>query len=121
MRQQNRITIRSLFRIKVNTRHNDQLIGYVGDISEHGVRLVCDAPMEVGSVLELRLRMRGKDGAMRYAEIDGKCLWARENTQTGYFEAGLILEKPSMDFSELVREMRGSRASRGEAEAPAAD
>ncbi|WP_017938269.1 PilZ domain-containing protein [Zestomonas thermotolerans] len=112
MREHSRIVFRSIFRIKVNDRRNDRLIGYVGDISEHGLKLLGDAPVEVGSELQLRLRMRNHDGQMRYAEVDVVCLWSRENPQTGYFEAGLKLQCPSVPFSELVRELRERRAAR---------
>ncbi|MBM7059159.1 PilZ domain-containing protein [Pseudomonas sp. UL073] len=114
MRQHSRIIIRSIFRIKVSNRRNDKLVGYVGDLSEHGLRLVGDTLLEVGSTLELRIRMRDKDGQMRHADVDVKCLWARENAQTGHFEAGLSLVLPSVSYSELIRDMRATRGVREE-------
>ncbi|MCY1289266.1 hypothetical protein D9M68_119490 [compost metagenome] len=114
MRQHNRIVFRSIFRIRVRDRRNDQLIGYVGDLSETGLKLLGDALVEVGSQLALSLRMRDKEGQMRQVDVDVVCQWSRENPQTGHFEAGLKLERPSVPFSDLVRDLRAKREAREE-------
>ncbi|MDH1264426.1 PilZ domain-containing protein [Pseudomonas sp. GD03944] len=109
MRQHSRITFRSIFRIKVSKRPEDRLIGYVGDVSDNGLRLLSDTLMEVDSIMALRLRMRDKEGEMRQVDIEALCLWARENTRTGHFEAGFVLPEPSAAFTDLVNGMRAKR------------
>lgn len=109
MRQHSRFTFRSIFRVKVSVRPEDRLIGYIGDLSETGVRLLTDTLLAVDSSLALRLRMRDRAGEMRLVDIDVLCLWARENSKTGHFEAGCTLLQPSPEFSRLVAEMRANR------------
>lgn len=109
MRQHTRITFRSIFRIKVSDCQTDQLIGYVGDVSESGLRLLSDAPQEVDSCLALRLRMRDRDGELRKIDIQVVCLWSQENPRTGHFESGLKLAEDSAAFTLLVRNMRPMR------------
>lgn len=109
MRQHSRITFRSIFRIKVSKRPEDRLIGYVGDVSDNGLRLLSDTLIEVDSTLALRLRMRDKEGEMRQVDIEALCLWSRENTRTGHFEAGFVLPEPSEAFTALVNGMRAKR------------
>ena len=94
MRQFSRITFRSIFRIKVSTRPDDRLIGYVGDLSDTGQRLLGDALLEVGSEMALR----DMEGDKRHVDIEVVCLWSRENTKSGYFEAGVTLAKRSNEF-----------------------
>ncbi len=112
MRQYSRITFRSIFRIKVSTRPDDRLIGYVGDLSDSGLRLLGDALLEVGSEMSLRLRMRDREGEMRHVDIEVVCLWSRENTKTGYFEAGFTLAKPSNEFARWISGLRVTRGVR---------
>lgn len=112
MREYSRITFRSIFRIKVSNRCDDRLIGYVGDLSEGGVKLISDTPIEVGTRLELRLKMRDREGRLQHIDIAATCSWSGENTKTGYFEAGLTLDRPSHAFSEVVSRMRATRNAR---------
>lgn len=109
MRQHDRITFRSMFRIRVHDAASGALIGYAADVSESGLKLRCDVLLEADSVLDLRLRMRDREDRMRVAEVKMRCVWARENAQTGQYEAGLKLELPSTTFHELMNELRSGR------------
>lgn len=110
MRKNSRIIFRSVFRIKVSRRENDRPIGYVGDLSSDGLRLLLDqAVLQVGNRAELRLRTRDREGRVRQVDVDVTCKWARENTQTGYFEAGCTLESPSADFDALIGSLHSRR------------
>lgn len=112
MREHSRITFRSLFRFKVSSRPDDRLIGYVGDLSEGGVKLVSDTPVEVGQSLQLRLKMRDREGQLQCMDIDATCMWTGENSKSGYFEAGLTLDRPTPAFSELIGRLRAMRKAR---------
>jgi len=109
MRQYNRIMFRSLFRVKVSDRRTGKLIGYAGDVSEDGLRLICDQLVEVGSHMELRLRMRGRDGVMAQVELNAACLWGRENPQSGHHELGLQLLQPGNEYVAFVERLRLER------------
>lgn len=109
MRQHNRIVFRSMFRIRVHDAASGALLGYVADLSETGLKLRCDVLLEVEGEFDLRLRMRGREERMFVAEVKMRCIWARENAQTGHFEAGLKLEQPSVSFNELMNELRAGR------------
>lgn len=106
MRQHPRITFRSLFRIKVSRPEDDQLIGYVGDISEGGLRMLGDKLMEAGSEHQIRLRMRDRFGEMRQVDIQVVCQWSAENSRTGHVESGLALKLESSDYLLLLKDMR---------------
>lgn len=106
MRQHPRITFRSLFRIKVSRAEDDQLIGYVGDISEGGLRMLGDRLLEPGSEHHLRLRMRDRHGEMRHVDIQVTCQWSAENTRTGHIESGLALKDESVAYNRLLADMR---------------
>jgi hypothetical protein len=106
MRQHNRITFRSLFRIKVSLRENGALIGYAGDISEGGLRLLADKEIAPGTALQLSLRMRDRFGEMRSVDIDVLCQWCTPNPRTGHIEVGLALSAESPAFVQLLTDMR---------------
>jgi hypothetical protein len=109
MRQSSRITFRSTFRIRVSNRERDELIGYAGDVSECGMKLLGDSLVEPGAALKLRLRMRDREGEMRQIDVDMVCQWSQENTRTGFFEAGLALRGESLEYVRLIEGMRNRR------------
>ncbi len=113
MRHQSRLQFRSIFRVKVSNRKTNALIGYVGDVSEHGLKLLSDTPFAQGARLPVRLRMRVKEDEVLQFVLDVTCKWTGSNPKTGYFEAGFILEQRSAEFTLLVEKMR---VQRGETE-----
>jgi c-di-GMP-binding flagellar brake protein YcgR len=110
MRQHRRISFRSIFRIKVCNRLNDQLIGYVADLSAGGLRLLSDTAMEPDSCTVMRLKMRVREDEILQLDISLRCMWSRENQKTGRFESGFLLLEPSAEFTRLVDDLLAARA-----------
>lgn len=115
MRQSSRITFRSIFRIKVYRRADNRLIGYAGDVSECGMKLLADHAIEPGSRLELSVQMRDHEGQLRNVHVDMLCQWCQENPRTGHHETGLALQGQAPAYVTLVERIRSRR------KAPAAD
>lgn len=109
MREQSRIVFKSIFLIKVRERASGSLIGYVGDLSEKGMKVLSDEAVAEGSVVQWQLRMRNGDGSMLTVDIDGECLWAGANVKSGYIEVGIHIDQPSDEFTRLVASIRSRR------------
>jgi len=109
MRYQSRLLFRSIFRVKVIDPFTGALIGYVGDVSEHGLRVLSDKPYSQGAYVSLRMRMRLREEETLQFDLFVSCRWTGTNTKTGYFEAGFILERPSDEFTVMVEKMRIQR------------
>lgn len=115
MREQSRIVFRSIFRMKVSERASGRLVGYVGDISERGIKILTDEALEQGTLMRLRLRTRDGEGAIISVDVDAECLWCRANAKSGYYESGVHIDQPSEAFTKLVEGLRKRRkvADRG--------
>lgn len=109
MRYQSRLQFRSIFRVKVSNPKTGALIGYVGDVSENGLRLLSDTAIEAGVRMPLRVRMRVREDEVLQFDLDVTCKWSGTNAKTGYFEAGFILERPSTEFTLMVEKLRIQR------------
>ena len=109
MREQSRVVFRSVFRMKVSERASGRLVGYVGDISEGGLKILTDDTLDAGTLMRLRLRMRNGDGSIVSVDVDADCLWCRANAKSGYFESGLRIDQPSEAFTSLVETLRKRR------------
>lgn len=113
MRNQSRLLFRSIFRVKVSNPKTNALIGYVGDVSEQGLKVLSDTSFAQDARVPLRLRMRLREDEVLQFDLDVTCKWSGTNAKTGYFEAGFILEQPSAEFTLMVEKLR---IQRGEAE-----
>lgn len=111
MRGQSRIIFRAVFRIKVSDRATGELVGYVGDISEKGLRVLSDTPTVAGTVVQWRLRMR-RDEGFQSVDIDGQCLWSRQNAKSGQRESGIQVDLPNEAFAQLVESLRARRKTK---------
>ncbi|SDT23008.1 PilZ domain-containing protein [Halopseudomonas xinjiangensis] len=111
MRGQSRIVFRAVFRIKVSDRATGELVGYVGDISERGLRVLSDTPAVAGTTIQWRLRMRRDDG-FQSVDIDGHCLWSRQNARSGQRESGIRVDQPNEAFVQLVESLRARRKAK---------
>ena len=115
MRNQSRLQFRSIFRVKVSNPHSGALIGYVGDVSENGLKILSDTEFEAGADVKVRMRMRVNETETLQFDLNLTCMWTGTNAKTGYFEAGFILQQPSAEFTLMVEKMR---IQRGETDGP---
>ncbi len=116
MRQHSRYPFRSLFRVKVSNPENGLFLGYVGDVSYSGLKLVADTQLPPGEILPLRLRMRLNETEVLQVDVRARTQWCAENPKTGHWETGCLLMQPSAEFDALVDRMGALRdATRGEA------
>jgi hypothetical protein len=109
MRNISRIEFRSLFRVKVIDPQTGSLVGYVGDVSENGLKVLTDSPYTPGDRVPMRLRMRVREDETLQFDLIVSCRWSGTNFKTGYFEAGFVLEEPSAEFTLMVERMRIQR------------
>lgn len=114
MRQHTRVTFRSMFRIKVYDATKNLMIGYVGNVSESGLRLLSDTAMEAGTQRILRLKMRVREDEMLQIDIQVRCMWSRPNDKTGHFESGFTLMSQSAEFAKLANDLLTLRARSSE-------
>ncbi len=104
MRQQSRQQFRSMCHAKVSNPRNGALIGYVGDVSECGLKVLSDAPFVQDEHLHMQMRL-GEEKVLQF-DLDATCKWSGSFTNNGYFEAGFMLEQPSVEFISMVDNLR---------------
>jgi hypothetical protein len=109
MRHQSRLQFRSIFRVKAMDPKTNVLIGYVGDVSETGLKLLSDTPFVEGLNMPVRLRMRLKEEEVLQIDLEISCVWIGVNQKTDYYEAGFRVDNPSAEYLLMVERMRIQR------------
>lgn len=102
MRHNSRQSFPSHVHIKVSNPRNGALIGYVGDISESGVKILSDLPF----VRDERMRIKiHSDGVAQFL-LDAVCIWSDNHDEPEYFAGGFFLEQPPAGFISTVEKWR---------------
>lgn len=104
MRNQSRQQFRSMFQVKVSNSRNGSLIGYVGDVSESGFKIVSESPFVPDEHLQVLMQVR--EGEIAQFDLDATCKWSGNNADTGYFEGGFCLDQPPAKFVSMVGRLR---------------
>lgn len=105
MRRHRRFNFRHLSRIQVSNSLSGEPIGFLGDISVEGLRLLAAQPLAKGGCYELRLHVPEEKGPERQVDIVVICQWVRRNSERGNFEMGFALDRPSTEFANLVAQL----------------
>lgn len=89
--------------LRVFNRFTDSPVGFLGNVSEHGLMLISQLPLLVGGHFQLRLKVPGQDGKLLFVDLEADCLWCREDATPGYFDSGFVLHEAPGDYVQLIR------------------
>lgn len=102
MRQHSRFTFHDLTSIRVVNRLSGEPMGFVGDLSFGGLRLISRQPLAIGGCYEMRLHVPVEGGGVRQVDVVVICQWSRKETRYDSFDSGFALDRPAPEFAELV-------------------
>jgi hypothetical protein len=88
--------------LKVFNSVTDKPIGYLGNVSEHGLMLISQLPMMIGADFDLRLKIPASDGIMQVIDLRASCLWCHEDATPNHYDAGFSLQQAPPEYGQLV-------------------
>lgn len=77
-------------------------LGFIGNLSEGGLMLISPYPMMRDARFEMRLKIPGQNGLMRFIDFSATCLWSREDVTPGSFDSGFALVNPSSEIRDMI-------------------
>lgn len=103
MSNQRRIARHQLpYYLKVFNRHTDRPLGFIGNLSEQGLLLISPYPMLVDAHFDMRLKIPGRRGGLRFIDFGATCVWSREDVTPGSFDSGFVLAEPPSAILDMV-------------------
>ncbi|WP_462380836.1 PilZ domain-containing protein [Pseudomonas sp. Marseille-QA0892] len=103
MRQHRRVSYRHISSIRVTNRLSGDAMGFLGDLSLGGLRLISSEPLVVGGCYDMTLHVPEHGEWVRDVQVTVLCQWSRRDSRRGSFEMGFSLDRPSPDFATLVQ------------------
>lgn len=88
--------------LNVFNRLTGKPLGFIGNLSEGGLLLISPYPMMLDARFEMRLKIPGQNGLMRFIDFSATCLWSREDVTPGSFDSGFALLSPSSEIREMI-------------------
>ena len=103
MRDKRKLKRRHLiYYLHVQERASGTTIGYLVDISTEGIMIMCENPIAVGTVLELKIMLESEMSAKQYLYFDAKALRCEKSINGTSYDIGCqFLNLSSEDFREI--------------------
>ncbi|MCG6540543.1 PilZ domain-containing protein [Pseudomonas sp. KSR10] len=88
--------------LNVFNRFTDKPLGFIGNLSETGLMLISPYPMMTDACFEMRLKIPGQHGQLRYIDFSAICRWSREDVTPGSFDSGFVLITPPSEIRHMI-------------------
>lgn len=92
--------------LQVFNRHTDRPIGCLGNVSENGLMVISDLPMLTGAEFELRLKIPAGGNGQKYIDVQGTCMWCKEDETPGSYDSGFLLNGAPTEYLEFIALLR---------------
>ena len=96
---------RSVIYLKVFERERKELIGHLVDVSERGLMLVTEQPLETGEHLKLEFTPPSDWQQQAPVAFDAEVRWCRPEANPELFDIGLLVIGPSPEFSHAIEQL----------------
>lgn len=102
-RQHKRIHL--IFYLRVFNDHNGELLGYLVDISENGIRLTSEVPINVGECFKLNMAVDSTKPAQGSLSFEAYSRWSQPNPATRFYDTGFELKKLSKKKIKSIKKI----------------
>lgn len=88
--------------LNVFNRFTEKPLGFIGNLSESGLMLISPYPMMTDARFDMRLKIPGQHGQLRYIDFSAICRWSREDVTPGSFDSGFVLISPPSEIRDMI-------------------
>ncbi|WP_434679951.1 PilZ domain-containing protein [Pseudomonas sp. R1-18] len=92
--------------LQVFNRLTDRPIGCLGNVSDNGLMVISDLPMLTGAKFELRLKVPDNSDGQKFIDVQGTCMWCKEDETPGSYDSGFLLADTPADYLEFIHLLR---------------
>ena len=96
---------RLIYHLRVFDRDTDKLLGHIADVSDSGVMVVNEEPIELGKDFHLWVEVPGDDGGRQKMSVQARSIWAARDSNPQFHKTGFYLKETSEDMLAAIRLM----------------
>ena len=92
--------------LQVYNQRTGRPLGYIGNISQHGLMLISRWRIETGALFNLRVSFPGAGESVSHIDFDAKCQWCRPDVDASSFDSGYTIADCSANYHLLFEALR---------------
>lgn len=96
---------RLIYHLRVFDRDTGELLGHIADVSDSGVMIVNEEPIELGKDFNLWLEIPGEDGGREKMSVRARSIWSARDSNPQFQKTGFYLEDTSEEIIAAIRLM----------------
>ena len=96
-----------VYYLRVFNRKTGEVLGHLVDITEGGVMLMRESPLETGVMYSMRLRWRNASGRLQVIDFEGECRWCRPDINPDFYDAGFFMAPGDEETLRTIRQLIG--------------
>jgi len=93
--------------LKVMDTKTGDLLGHTVDITEKGVMLTCEGPIEAGVGFDLQLELPAEIEGLREIHFSARSMWSTKDSETDFYNTGFefsgLSERDSRIIDEVIK------------------
>ena len=91
--------------LQVNDGKTGELVGHAVDITEKGIMLTSEGPLETETGFDLQLELPAEIEGNREIRFSARSLWSVKDSETDYYNTGFEFSALSEKDSEIIAEI----------------
>ena len=91
--------------LKVMDTKTGDLLGHAVDITEKGVMLTCEGPIETGVGFDLQLELPAEIEGIREIHFSARSMWSAKDSETDFYNTGFEFSGLSDRDSRIIDEV----------------
>ncbi len=91
-----------IYYLKVFDKDSEHIIGFLVDITPHGIMLMSEVPIETGKVFNLKILIQSSLHKREYLNFKAKSLWCRHSINSDFYDTGFeLIDTDPKAFGEI--------------------
>ncbi len=96
---------RLIYHLRVFDRDNDKLLGHIADVSDSGVMVVNEEPIELGKDFNLWMEIPREDGGREKMLVQARSIWSARDANPKFHKTGFYLIDTTEEMIAAIRMM----------------
>ena len=94
-----------IYYLQVSDRNTNEFMGNLVDITTKGALILSEIPIELNTVLQLKLELPDDDEISVEIEFDAICVRCYQEDNPAFYYNGLCFEKINPDYVEKIKQL----------------
>ena len=83
--------------------NDDQLIGYLGDITLSGLKVLSEDPMNLNSIQNLKIKLPPRISSKNEITFEAECVWCKKDEENKNYQLGFKAHHENAENINIIK------------------